>query len=249
MMAERLQLVVAPELPPPPYPADTRAGNYAINLDVQRVHQSATFLLAPDEIRPWLVFLWIESWAQIPMASLPDDDAMICALLRVSPVLFAAHRATLLRGWRRHADGRLYHDYLTSLTLAALRQRSRFKRHREKEASQPIDNPPRNVAALLPQRADVDLDVDGSTKATTKTKSKTTSSTSKGSRMPEDMQTPEPWSEWVVATYGVTPQRATRVFIEFRDFWCAVPGHRGLKSNWLATFKNRCRSLKEQGKL
>jgi len=33
---------------------------------------------------------------------------------------------------------------------------------------------------------------------------------------------------------------------EFRDFWCAVPGARGRKTDWSATFRNRVRDLEKR---
>lgn len=35
-----------------------------------------------------------------------------------------------------------------------------------------------------------------------------------------------------------------RVFIEFRDYWAAVPGQRGRKLDWFATWRNRVREVK-----
>lgn len=36
---------------------------------------------------------------------------------------------------------------------------------------------------------------------------------------------------------------AEQVVAEFRDYWHAVPGQRGRKLDWAATFRNRCRAL------
>lgn len=158
-----LEIVAPGRLDPAPYPADTRAGNYAMRLDMARVEQSTTYILAskpecPPELRAWLLFLWAKAWQQIPMASLPDADELVAAIVGMPTSYFALHKNTLMRGWKRYADGRLYHDYLTGLVLATLRERARYKRHREQEQpAQPIENTRSNVAALLPQRAEVDV--------------------------------------------------------------------------------------------
>lgn len=34
------------------------------------------------------------------------------------------------------------------------------------------------------------------------------------------------------------------LFAEFRDYWCAVPGQRGCKLDWIATWRNRVRDKK-----
>lgn len=42
---------------------------------------------------------------------------------------------------------------------------------------------------------------------------------------------------------GVLGLDAEQVAAEFRDYWHAVPGQRGRKLDWAATFRNRCRAL------
>lgn len=37
-----------------------------------------------------------------------------------------------------------------------------------------------------------------------------------------------------------------RVLVEFRDYWRGVPGAKGRKLDWPATFRNRCRELAER---
>lgn len=39
---------------------------------------------------------------------------------------------------------------------------------------------------------------------------------------------------------------AQRTIEEFRDYWIAIPGQRGLKLDWKATFRNRCRELSQR---
>ena len=40
--------------------------------------------------------------------------------------------------------------------------------------------------------------------------------------------------------YGLDPERT---WADFWDYWIAVPGHRGIKLDWVATVRNRCRQL------
>jgi hypothetical protein len=96
----------------PPYPHDTRAKGWRFELDHERVRQSDTWALAPREIRPWLLMLWMVAWEQTPCGSLPADDRLIAARLDMPMELFAPHRDVLLRGWWAAEDGRLYHDTL-----------------------------------------------------------------------------------------------------------------------------------------
>lgn len=39
-----------------------------------------------------------------------------------------------------------------------------------------------------------------------------------------------------------------RIFVEFRDYWASVPGQRGRKLDWFATWRNRVRDVKAPGK-
>src|SRR5574341_2214582 len=105
-------------LPEPPYPGDVRARGWQFQLDVERIENSDTWLLAPAEMRPWLLMLWMKSWTQAPCGSLPGNDDLIAAPIGMDPRLFASHRDILLRGWYRASDGRLYHQVVSELVEA-----------------------------------------------------------------------------------------------------------------------------------
>lgn len=70
----------------------------------------------------------------------------------------------------------------------------------------------------------------------------------RGTRLPETFQPPEEWIAWATQL-GVTRGRALQHFAQFRDYWAAVPGKEGVKLSWFATWKNRCRSLADAGRL
>jgi hypothetical protein len=107
----------------PPYPADTQANGYHPMINWQIIKVSKTWLLARPEIRPWLLMLWLESWNQIPAGSYPDDDEYIAAILGIDQEYFNGHRKTIMRGWVRYSDGRLYHPYITEQVLEMLENR------------------------------------------------------------------------------------------------------------------------------
>lgn len=58
-----------------------------------------------------------------------------------------------------------------------------------------------------------------------------------GCRLPDDWTPGERGKEFAVAL-GLEPQA---LFNEFRDYWMALPGQRGRKTDWDATWRNRCR--------
>lgn len=119
--------VVGAERPEPPYPAETRrVSGWKFDLDPDRLLASDTWAIASAEARPWLLRLWFESWLSIPCGSLPNDDAVIAARIGMPLDRFRDHRSILLRGWREHADGLLYHPVLTEMVLGMAAQRAEF---------------------------------------------------------------------------------------------------------------------------
>lgn len=121
--ATRRLEVVSADLPDPPYPADTRAKGWRFELAYEQIEQSTTWKLAPSELRPWLLMLWYRSWQEWPAGSLPDDDAVIAATIGMQLTTFQTHRASLMRGWVKHSDGRLYHDTVGARVLEMLERR------------------------------------------------------------------------------------------------------------------------------
>jgi hypothetical protein len=62
-----------------------------------------------------------------------------------------------------------------------------------------------------------------------------------GTRLPEDWQPSTTLREWAASEFpGINLKAALD---EFRDYWKGVPGQRGRKSDWDATFRNRVREI------
>ncbi|MDC6132407.1 hypothetical protein PPH41_32025 [Burkholderia gladioli] len=128
-----------------PYPPDTRAKGWRFELDYERIRQSDTWALAPPEIRPWLLMLWMTAWEQTPCGSLPDDDELIAARIGMPLEQFQAAKKRLMRGWWAADDGRLYHATLTERVLEMIgrrdgeRIRKAAQRARKGAAPEPAD--------------------------------------------------------------------------------------------------------------
>jgi hypothetical protein len=118
-------VVTSAEAPEPPYPADTRAKGWRFELDYERLEQSDTWVLAPADLKPWLLMLWLTAWKQRPAGSLPSSPELVAAQIGMPAHLFSAAQAILLRGWKLHADGRLYHPAMTSIVMAMVETRDR----------------------------------------------------------------------------------------------------------------------------
>lgn len=119
------KLVVVPsDLPEPPYSEGILARGWTFDLDVDRIDQSDTWNLAPDELKPWLLLLWMRSWSNAPAGTFPANDEVIAARIRMPIAMFRVHREILLRGWVRHSDDRFYHPIVTKMVLRMISKRT-----------------------------------------------------------------------------------------------------------------------------
>lgn len=84
------------------------------------------------------------------------------------------------------------------------------------------------------------------TQETKKEKKKEDARATRGSRMlPGTAITPE-FHQAAVAL-GANPDRVQTIWDEFVDYWIGVPGARGVKVDWPATWRNRCRNVISRG--
>jgi len=57
----------------------------------------------------------------------------------------------------------------------------------------------------------------------------------RGSRLPDDWTLPADWEAWARSEGHASPIRAAAVFA---DYWRAQPGQKGVKADWMATWRN-----------
>lgn len=69
----------------------------------------------------------------------------------------------------------------------------------------------------------------------------------RGSRLPPDW-VPGPEEKQFARELGASTADIERMASEFRDFWIGIPGSRGLKLNWPATWRNRVRDVMGKSK-
>lgn len=119
---------------PVPYPSDIEAKGWRLELDYERIESSDTWKLALRRgLQPYLLMLWHEAWKQSPVATLPNDDDVLAAIIGMEPEQFAAAKPILMRNWSLAEDGRLYHETLTEMVLRLWKQRTvgAYRRFRE----------------------------------------------------------------------------------------------------------------------
>lgn len=110
---------------PAPYPSDTKAKGWRLELDMEQFRQSDTWALASAPVKPWLLMLWAVAWEQVPCGSLPSDDELIAARLGLDLESFMTMKRVLLRGWWLAEDGRFYHDVMVSRVSAMLEKKDK----------------------------------------------------------------------------------------------------------------------------
>lgn len=101
----------------------------------------------------------------------------------------------------------------------------RVAAHREKRNATPL--PPRN-GPPLPDKTRLDQ---------TLKESSVSPSATKPQRLPGEWQ-PTPELKTFATDLGLDPQR---IAADFRDYWHAIPGGRGVKLDWPATWRRWCR--------
>ncbi|VWB97929.1 DUF1376 domain-containing protein [Burkholderia lata] len=106
------------DLPNPLTPADCNLRDFPfMPIEVKRLLTSETWILGSGDERAAAITLWLESWHQIPAASLPADDRMLGHLSQAKNWKRVKDHA--LRGWVKCADGRLYHPVAAEKVLEA----------------------------------------------------------------------------------------------------------------------------------
>jgi Protein of unknown function (DUF1376) len=106
------------QLPDPLVPADVDLRDFPfMPVDIRRLLTSETWMLGTGDQRSAAMALWLESWHQVPAASLPDNDRMLQHLSQCPN--WKRIRPHVLRGWRRCSDGRLYHPVVAEKALEA----------------------------------------------------------------------------------------------------------------------------------
>jgi uncharacterized protein YdaU (DUF1376 family) len=66
--------------------------------------------------------------------------------------------------------------------------------------------------------------------------------TERGTSLPRDWVLPKGWGEWALGEFPfLSRESVLGLANEFKDYWIGVPGQRGRKRDWEATWRNRVR--------
>lgn len=97
-----------------------------------------------------------------------------------------------------------------------------------------------NLSSLLPVVGNEE--VKGTSEKEDKKKKEKTGGYARGTRLPPDAQLTIGDLDFALAL-GMTEDQARKAWAEFVDYWIGVPGQRGTKLNWSATWRNRVRAV------
>lgn len=68
----------------------------------------------------------------------------------------------------------------------------------------------------------------------------------KGSRLPAGFIVPDEWIEWAIQNTAVSLADIRHEALTFADYWPAQPGQKGIKADWLATWRNWIRKREKE---
>lgn len=179
---------------------------------------------------------------------LPDDPQYIAGHLGCSVRKWNSMRAQLIERGKIRAERGIISNFRADKQLESTRKyqetqsenrrgwrknkglQERPSNHTESESESPPKSPP---------RGDCDADLFEAEK-------KATSKAARGSRLPggEGWTLPDHLRAWAVSR-GLSDFEVRREAEKFRDYWIAVPGAKGRKVNWDATWRSWIRRALE----
>jgi predicted transcriptional regulator len=112
-----------------------------------------------------------------------------------------------------------------------------IKRDAEKSDSPPSEKLGTNQINVNQSVSNETLSATQTKKPAKQEKPKTTPKATKGTRIPDSFQITDELRKWAIAE-GATAVQVERETAKFVDYWSAVPGARGVKLDWIATWRN-----------
>lgn len=169
--------------------------------------------------------------------SLPNDDAKLARFARLTPAQWTRIKATIISFF--DVEG----GTITQGRLAQEMERhsKAVKQRRDAGAlggaAKSLKTRVNSVAAATVSLKQPEPEPEEETEAIASAKNEPKF---RGTRLP-DGWTPEPDEIAFALAEGLTAQETNRAADEFRDYWRACAGQRGVKLDWPATWRNWCR--------
>lgn len=250
-------------------PADCDLRGFAfMPLDVGRLVDSDTWLLATGDEAKACMTLWARAWHQVPASSLPNDDRVL-AKLSGAGRSWPKVREVALRGFVACDDGRLYHPVIAAKALEALKLRrvqskralDRWQNRGNAAASvEPVDKamppamPPHSHgnAGAMQQTGTGTVKAKPNPPLATRVSppkshgNAAASDVSHGTRLASDWTLPTTWAQFAQAERpDWSDVEIARQAETFADHWHSIPGQDGRKRDWSGTWRNWVRRQRE----
>ena len=179
---------------------------------------------------------------------LPDDDEHLATICRMPIKRWLAIKTVIARFFQQEAGEwrhkRVDRELQRSTEITEKRRAAGIA-----SAQQRASKPPTHVEQVYqqtgrPSQSQSQIEKDDASASSGARKGNGNDRSSRGTRLSPDWQ-PSAEDRDFAATLELDPDAAAA---EFRDYWCAVPGSKGTKLDWSATYRNRCRELATRGK-
>ncbi len=162
---------------------------------------------------------------------LPDDPRYISGLLGCSVRAWNRHRFALIEGGKIHSENGIISNLRADKELESLRKV-------QVKQAENASGPNKNNDLEKPRLNHTEPDTD---KIKDIPKGISKKPASKGTRLPDDWVLPSQWGQWAVGE-GWEPDQIRTEADKFRDYWISVSGQKGVKRDWLATWRNWMRN-------
>lgn len=164
--------------------------------------------------------------------NLPDDARYISGLLGCTIKKWKSIRQHLIEAGKIEVSG----EFLTNnRAIIELKTLSKLQENQREKAS----NPRKNKDLQQPQQSQPEPKPDKEKK-----EEANASSQKRGSRLSPGWHLPKAWGDWAVAE-GLTEAEVRQESERFGDYWRGIPGAKGVKLDWLATWRNWIRKAVE----
>ena len=208
----------------PMYPADFEADTSHLTLEEDGAYNRLLRLM-------WMT----------PGCSLPDDNAWIARRMRADADAFQRVVLPVIEEFFRREKGRLFSPRLRKEALLSEQAHQRRVDAGRKggaagKALKTKETWASNAEAK-PKQPEPEPEV--------RKKEAKASMQKRGSRLPADWFLPAAWGEWATAE-GFSESFVRDQAERFRDYWHAAPAARGVKADWLATWRTWMRNARDR---
>lgn len=161
---------------------------------------------------------------------LPDDAKYISGLLGCSTRAWNNYRTALLSMGKISAENGIISNFRADKELESL---TSFQDKQREKASKPRKNNELDLAAAQPKPSHTDTDTEREEREPNGSPKKI----ARGSRIDDAWQLPKSWADEAVEK-GLQLGMVMREAQRFKNYWLGVPGQKGVKLDWRATWRN-----------